>query len=168
MNRAANNKRSKSLNRLCHLEYAGFAPSQAKKIEEREKEIKKRDALYQEHIAKLEAKVSGILSGRDSLVGNSSNPFLKSANSFQSLSKLEHMTWFNDTQLVEKTFAHGLKAAVRPLGGRRHRNSTVQLDLLAHSQIEIFEAEGVLTRVSLRNPCVTSMMVCRVFFPTVR
>lgn len=30
----------------------------AKKLEVREQELKKRDALYQEHVAKLEAKVS--------------------------------------------------------------------------------------------------------------
>lgn len=44
---------------ICHSKY--FKPSQAQKLEEKEKAVKKRDALYQEHIAKLEAKVSNIL-----------------------------------------------------------------------------------------------------------
>lgn len=35
-----------------------FKPSQAHQLEEKEKDLKKRDALYKEHIAKLEAKVS--------------------------------------------------------------------------------------------------------------
>lgn len=37
------------------------------------------------------------------------------------------------TRFNGKTFVHVLKAALGPLGGRRHRNSAVQLDLLAHS-----------------------------------
>lgn len=42
----------------CVREYCGVLPLQAKKLEAREQELKKRDALYQEHVAKLEAKVS--------------------------------------------------------------------------------------------------------------
>lgn len=39
-------------------EHSGFLPLKAKKLEAQEKELKNRDALYQEHVAKLEAKVS--------------------------------------------------------------------------------------------------------------